>query len=212
MTYVLDLDGTLIDSTARHYLLMEKIIADYRQRMQELADALGAYNSEEYMAYKLGGHSGAAYLTEILGLDADVAGELTKQWVSEIELPEYMDTDVLYDDTFPYLAELQSAGHDIIFLTSRANENETFRELDRLGIRRYAEECVIVNPGIRDAKLEFVKTLVEKGDKPVIVGDMETEYYIAARLGLPFYIVNRGFRSKKYLDSLGIMSHNELRL
>ncbi len=49
MTFVFDLDGTLIDSTARHYILMRKILSD-----KGISVASGF--DESYMKYKADGN------------------------------------------------------------------------------------------------------------------------------------------------------------
>ena len=59
MTYIFDLDGTLIDSTKRHWLLMMHILRQYNVSVN---DGFGL----DFITYKSYGNSGYDYLTNVL--------------------------------------------------------------------------------------------------------------------------------------------------
>ena len=199
MTYLLDLDGTLIDSARRHWVLMEKLLRQY------CPDKAESFAAAEYMQYKADGHSGKQYLTEILHLDEAKAGEIQKEWQEHIEDEEYLALDRLYDDTIPFLEEQKEKGDTIIYLTARQNRQGLYASLDRLDIRQYASRVIVVDP--RNAKAEKIaaaQELLQAGEDLILVGDTENEYAVAQELQLPVYLLNRGFRSKNYWETHGV--------
>ncbi len=76
--YVFDLDGTLIDSTKRHHLLMAKLL-------KEAGQEIPCSFAKEYMDYKASGHSGRQYLEQRLHIPADLAADIQQRWTAEIE-------------------------------------------------------------------------------------------------------------------------------
>jgi len=199
MTYLLDLDGTLIDSARRHWVLMEKLLQKY------CPDKAESFDAAEYMQYKADGHSGKQYLTEILHLDVTKAGEIQKEWQVHIEDEEYLALDRLYDDTIPFLEEQKEKGDTIIYLTARQNRQGLYASLDRLDIRQYASRVIVVDP--RNAKAEKIaaaQELLQAGEDLILVGDTENEYAVAQELQMPVYLLNRGFRSRKYWENHGV--------
>jgi len=199
MTYLLDLDGTLIDSARRHWVLMEKLLQQY------CPDKAESFAAAEYMQYKADGHSGKQYLTEILHLDEAKVGEIQKEWQEHIEDEEYLALDRLYDDTIPFLEEQKEKGDTIIYLTARQNRRGLYASLDRLDIRKYASRVIVVDP--RKAKAEKIaaaQELLQAGEDLILVGDTENEYAVAQELQLPVYLLNRGFRSKNYWETHGV--------
>ena len=203
MRYVLDLDGTLIDSSERHYLLMQQIL-DKK-----------SYNSEEFMRYKADGNSGKKYLTECLKLPEAVALEIMTLWQAQIEEEQWLAYDKLYPDTLEFLDWIKSRDERIYFLTARQRKDAVLDEVKRLGIADYADEICVVSPAeASEQKKAFVKKIQDhciNNDSVYIVGDTENEYQLARDLSLPYSILNRGFRSKKYWDEQGVLSISSLR-
>lgn len=199
--YVLDLDGTLINSTRRHYTLMGELL---RKKGIEL-------NADEYMIYKRAGNSSLSYLLDVLKLPEHVAYDVNRDWINKIEKAEYMSMDRLYPDTMHFVQTIIKRGESMIFLSARHNKGNTIRMLELLGLAPFTDGVIIVEPGnVYDNKINAIKMIMSKNMTPVIIGDMENEYKIGKELNLETYIVNRGFRSKEYLDKLGIESYENL--
>lgn len=219
MRYVLDLDGTLIDSSERHYLLMQQVL-DKK-----------SFNGAEFMKYKSDGNSGKKYLTECLNLPETDALEIMKLWQAQIEEEQWLSYDKLYPDTLEFLDWIKSRDSKIYFLTARQREEAVLNEVKRLGIADYANEICVVSPTeALEQKKAFVKKMIKEDSKTDviirddlsqdngihndlihIVGDTENEYRLAKDLSLPYSILNRGFRSKKYWDNQGVSSVSSLR-
>lgn len=203
MRYVLDLDGTLIDSSERHYLLMQQILEKK------------SYDSEEFMRYKADGNSGKKYLTECLKLPEAAALEIMTSWQAQIEEEQWLAYDKLYPDTLEFLDWIKSRDERIYFLTARQRKDAVLDEVKRLGIADYADKICVVSPAeASEQKKAFVKKIQDhciNNDSVYIVGDTENEYQLAKDLSLPYSILNRGFRSKKYWDEQGVLSISSLR-
>jgi beta-phosphoglucomutase-like phosphatase (HAD superfamily) len=73
--FIMDLDGTLIDSRKRHAIVMQEVLAHTKWKL----------NPEEYLDYKAEGNSGLKYLTEVMGIDMSDAREIQQEWKERIE-------------------------------------------------------------------------------------------------------------------------------
>lgn len=207
MIYVLDLDGTLIDSRERHYRLMRELLSD--------AAPMERFDPTEFMKYKADGHSGLQYLTDCLGLPEDAAKRLMALWRQQIEEERWLALDVLYPDTLEFLERLKQKHIKIYYLTARQNREGLLHELDRLRIAGYADEVLVVSPvHAGEEKKQVVETILGKtgeiAEQVCIVGDTENEYRLAEELSLPRFLLNRGFRSKKYWKERGVESLESL--
>ncbi|MBR3102918.1 MAG: HAD family hydrolase [Lachnospiraceae bacterium] len=205
MICLLDLDGTLIDSTKRHWVLMAKLLKQY------CPEKAGEFDAAGYMQYKADGHSGKQYLTEILHLEDAKAGEIQREWQAHIEEEEYLKLDQLYNDTIPFLEGRKEQGDTIIYLTARQSRQGLYAALDRLKIRDYASRVIVVDP--RNAKAEKVaaaQELQRAGADLMLVGDTENEYAAAQELQVPVYLLNRGFRSKGYWEACEVITYESL--
>lgn len=204
MIFVFDLDGTLIDSSKRHYVLMEKLLKEYAPEV--------LFDSEDFMKYKCLGNSGTAYLINKLNMSKDLAKAIMNEWKANIENEEYMDMDELYPDTIEFLDVIKRKGFPIIFLTARNNRKNTMKQLEDLKIIGYPEMVYIVSPDrATEEKLDVVMTYLESGKDVIIVGDTESEYDTAYAAGINYFILNRGFRSKEYWDSRDVITLNDLK-
>ncbi len=194
MIYVFDLDGTIIDSSRRHWLLMEKLLGEAK-----LADG---WSPRRYMEFKGEGHSGKEYLRQIMRLDDRQADDIMKEWVEHIEDEEWL----IYDDLFPDVNEtLPQLSSKIVLLTLRNNADGIKNELIRLNLDCY--ETYVVNKA--NQKGTILKELVE-ADRCAVIGDTEVDYEAGIAAGCDTYVLNRGFRSKNFWDRRGITSFGSL--
>ena len=193
MIYVFDLDGTIIDSTKRHYMLMERILMDYG--IEVPSDF-----AKSYMGYKADGNSGKSYLKDILGLTPETADKIQKEWIDHIEDDDFLLTDELYPDA---LKALEEADGRIVFLTVRENESGLRKELTRLGIGDH-ELIVLPHTGSKS------RVLKELNGDCIMIGDTEVDYEASKEACCKSYILNRGFRSERYWEQRGIRSHKDL--
>ncbi len=211
MIYVLDLDGTLIDSGERHCRLMQEILSGTAPEvMSESAQGM-CYDPVGFMRYKADGHSGIQYLTDCLKLGEEAAGQIMALWRQQIEEERWLKMDALYPDTLGFLTRLKQTHSKIIYLTARQNKEGLLQELKRLEIAGYADDIQVVSPAdAGKAKKQVVETLLAKTGEDegmvCIIGDSENEYHLARELSLPCFLLNRGARSERYWKERGVKS------
>lgn len=199
MQIFLDLDGTLLDSSRRHAILLEKILSEKN------IDA----DVTNYIDYKNDGFSTKKYLTEFLGMSKDVSNDIATLWVQNIENDEFLVDDKLYEDTIEALEYFKSYVDKMYLVTARNNHKGVTDTLDRLGITKYFDDIVVVSPANASyEKCNYIKAKMNEND--ILIGDTEVEYEISKVLGIKTYLLNRGFRSKAFWDDKGIKSYNSL--
>lgn len=192
MTYVFDLDGTLIDSTKRHWMLMKELLLNRNIRVPMSF-------ANEYMEYKRNGYSGFNYLMSILQLDSSIANEIQNEWVEHIEDNKWLNLDTLYFDTN---STLQRIKDKILFLTIRENKEGLKKELERLSLNDY--EAVILDH--KGSKADVLRNI----GNCIMIGDTEVDYRAAIDAGCVMYILNRGFRNVSFWSEYGIRTYCNL--
>lgn len=201
MICVFDLDGTLIDSSKRHYLLMSELL--------QLKGITIPYAFEQdFMSFKADGNSGLRYLTEKLKIDFDTAQNVNNLWIDNIENEKWLIYDELFDDSILTCDYFSNKNDRIIYLSSRHSKENTYTEVARLGIDRYADDIIIVNgTNPKDDKCNFLKGLNTQSDI-IMIGDTEVDYNAAQEACVSYYILNRGFRSRSYWERHNVESYS----
>lgn len=202
MIFFCDLDGTLIDSSCRHVVLLRRLLEERGYSFTD--EQLGMY-----VPFKSDGRNTYHFLTDFLKIDEKCAENICAEWVEHIEDDELLNLDVLFNDTLDFLNHLKKQSNKIIYVTARKNKDGIRKYIERVGLSDYSDILLITdsnNPV--DGKIKLVSNFIEKDS--TFVGDTEVDYKCAKELGAAFYILNRGFRSKKYWDDKGIISYDSL--
>ena len=204
MTYIFDLDGTLIDSRYRHVFLMKTILEKHG-----IPDR-GRIEDGSYFEYKANGLSGKAFLMDILTLDEQICEEILEEWVHHIEDDGLLFKDKLFSDAMSTCKKILNQVHNtIFFLTARRNENGLKKELEYLGLNSFASEVVVVDP-YEKSKVTALKQIVKRNRKAMMIGDTEVDYEAALKADIPYYMLNRGFRSEQFWNCQRVTSYPSL--
>lgn len=206
-TVLLDLDGTLIDSSTRHQEVFRSIITG--DKLSECKFLRGK-GSAEYLAFKRDGRSTGEYCRKILRMREDEIQLIQKSWKTEIEKEQYLQMDILYEDTLEFLKQMDQLAIRIVFLTARQNKDALCHELNRLKLTVWGAEAVVVNPQRAVEEKKQVATNYANRGQTCIIGDTEVEYGVAEKLKIPAFLLNRGFRSKRFWERRGIVSYEGL--
>lgn len=203
MTYIFDIDGTLVDSKKRHSILLKRLLDNLTNKKLVL-------NEEEYLGYKASGRSTKDYLHEVLGYDEAIARKIAEEWTSKIEDRELLLHDELYPETRLVLECLKE--QTIIYLSARESKENLLEELERLEILQFADEVIVSSPkqSVNDKALKIKEIIHKYRSRVMVVGDTETDYFAAVNNRQPYYILNRGFRNKEYWKGLGVDTHSSL--
>lgn len=197
---VLDFDGTLLDSRDRHTVLLRDLCV--RNGLSIPADDFAGY-----LPFKANGGNTFRYLTERAGYAEDTAKQISRQWVERIETPAYLAMDSLYPDTTAFLRELCAAGtFELILISARQNRALLTEQLRRLQVDGFFANVFCVSP--QYAATEKSAVLAELDGVVLSIGDTEVDCHAAVENGVPFYALNRGFRSAAYWKQQGITSYS----
>lgn len=200
MTVYCDVDGTLLDSSARHLRLMQDLLGQENCPWPE--------DAPDYLTYKADGHSTRAWL-ETAGFSAEKAAELAARWQAQIEDPAYLAMDRPYDDAAPFLQAVRQLPARIVLVSARQNPEALRRTLADCGLLGLVDELVVVPPRhAADEKAARLRPRITPGD--CMVGDTEADLQAAQQLGMPCYLLNRGFRSRRYWQQQGQTAEDSL--
>lgn len=204
MTIILDIDGTLINSSNRHYLLLEELLKSENMKVH--------LDKEDYLNYKRSGGNNLNYMISRLLLDEEVACKINQEWIAQIENKNWIKYDNLYEDTIDFLENIKKRNVNIYYLSSRHNKENLMDELEELGIKKYANQIYIVDTKnqIEEKRKIISKIKKEHQDSIYMIGDTEVDYYSAEKNNIKYMILNRGFRSKSYFDKINIKTYNNL--
>lgn len=203
MTIVFDIDGTLVDSTRRHIMVLKDALNNNNLNYDDKL-------IENFVSYKSDGKNTMSFLVEILKIDSDTSNKIFEFWKRNIENSKYIINDILYFDTIDVLESLYKK-NNIVFLSARQNQELLEEELSKLGILKYCDDLIVVNPSNAiNEKMLAIKNVMHDNDDIIMVGDTEVDNSAAISLNVGKYILNRGFRSKLYWDNQGIKSYNNL--
>ena len=193
MTYVFDLDGTLIDSRKRHWMLMDKLL---RQHGIKVPDSF----QTSFLSYKADGHTGLDYLTLKMNIPNNIAEKIQTEWIVHIEDEELQKHDVLFPDVISTLSMINDR---ILLVTLRNNENNLRRSLKKLRLEKY--NTIVLKHG--SSKTSVLRTIK---DDLIMIGDTETDYEAAVEAQCRYYILNRGFRSELFWKKRNVRSYSGL--
>lgn len=193
----IDLDGTLLDSSKRHVVLLRKILKNQKIKL----------NISNYMSYKRAGRSTKDYLIS-KGLDINTSNEICKKWVKNIENVKLLELDKLYKDSKEFLEKYYKK-YNLILITGRSNKKNTKTQINELNINKFFKKIEIIKP-TKDISEKKTK-LTQKYKCFAIIGDTETEKKVSDNLKIKFYPISRGFRSKEYWGNLNVFSYSSLK-
>lgn len=202
MNIIFDLDGTLINSFHRHYVVL------FDALLQCKIDRDVRLDENDFLNYKKMGRSTEDYLNTYSNLSEREVSDVISYWKQHIEDERYLMIDNLYDDTINGLLDLK-LNNEIYYLSSRSNTINLLNEIEWLGIKEHARACYIVSPPNSTRKKKDILKTFNKQDS-VFVGDTEMDYQASIYSGIPFVALNRGFRNKLYWDKLKIESYDSL--
>ena len=203
MIVVFDLDGTLIDSTERHCLLMESLL---RENRIELPQSF----CKDFLHCKAEGYSGKYYLEYRLGLNDIITNKIINKWTDNIEKDRWLLRDRLYDDALEICESVFRRGNIIYYLSSRQNKAGVINEIKRLKLDSYSVKNIIINPRGKVKKEDILIDIKKTQSDCLMVGDTEVDYQAAMIAKTHYFILNRGFRNKNYWDKKGVKSFESL--
>jgi phosphoglycolate phosphatase-like HAD superfamily hydrolase len=177
-TVVLDLDGTLIDVSKRHY-------AVYRDVLAELGGE--ALPFERYWELK----RSSTPWPELLG-NGHVAPFLAA-FRARIEQPRYLGLDSAFPFTHDVIEAL--AEHELHLVTLRQSRGALTDQLNRLDLVR---QFKTITSDRHATKVDLIRSIA-RGQETIVVGDTESDVMAARELHASAVAVTSGLRSEAIL-------------
>lgn len=195
MNVFFDLDGTLVDVSARHH-------ATYAAAVEALGGTplpLG-----EYWALKREATPHAAIL-ERSGLRAGDEPEFLRRFIGSIERAEGFGLVEVITGAREALAALRDAGHALFLVSLRRDADNLRAELRELGLDACFTEIGSGHEegqGADVTRAGIVAALVARhpAARTLMVGDTESDVMAARTLGVPVVAVLSGIRSRRLLE------------
>ena len=191
LTVYLDLDGTLVDVSDKHY----GAYADIMRAM-----GLSSLPFEAYWALKRQGLSPQAHPS---GPCVDLA-EFSRRWLEVIERRDYLLLDRLIPGARRCL-DILASRCALVLVTMRRDRRSLLAQLSALRIDTCFQRVVSPADGAREDgnKAEMIGPVLCPSGRAVIVGDAEADVQAGKVLALPSMCVLTGVRGRSFLEALG---------
>lgn len=190
MNIFFDLDGTLVDSRIRLYLLFKDLVEESK------------LSYDEYWEMKRRRVSNENILKSLYSF-ADNEIELFKaKWMGLIETEEYLQHDFLYDGVSAMLESLLGGGADLYVCTARQYETVVYRQLESFNLSPFFKNVMVTCQ--RESKENLIRTIVPSYELGGwFVGDTGHDIEVGKKLNLKTCAVGSGFLSLTVLAEYG---------
>lgn len=188
MNLFFDLDGTILDSRERLYRLFIDLTG------------LNELTFNDYWNIKRNGIGHKQILMEQYGWDLSSYQLFYEKWMNLIEDEQYLKFDTLFPNILKSLKLCTRNNIDTHIITHRQSENNTIKQLDKLGITALVKSILVTNQKSSKKDLITAQQLpLQSSD--YLVGDSGKDIECAKELGIQSVAVLSGFLNKEKLSN-----------
>jgi len=188
---VFDLDGTLLDVSARHHHVYSNVCV-----------ALGGEPLERSEYWHLRRQRvGWPDILAQSGVPPNRSATFETEFEAQLEQPASLGFDALFPEAIPLLTKA-SSGHRCVLVALRASPIALRAQLDVLGIAPYFEAIEHASSDGEPAfqvKVGLIRTAVHADGPGVVIGDTEADVMAATALGYQSIAVSSGTRDRDVL-------------
>lgn len=191
MVLYIDLDGTMIDTRKRHYLVFMFVSSSVKGADIPISLA-------EYWEKKREGFSDVNVLSQ-LGIEIHEADYIARK-KKLIELPFLLAEDHLFEFTVEALSELRCLAQ-LVLVSQRTNQAHSLQQIRNLGIDRFFDKICLANCCSGNKHELILDDVITNADsRQILIGDTETDSAAAEALGIEYMLVYSGARNRLYLS------------
>lgn len=184
MNIFFDLDGTLLDSRERLYLLFQNLVPESK------------LSFEEYWSLK----RNKITHREILEIQFCYSNQAIKlfeeNWMQKIELPEWLAFDKPFEGLNNFLRDLGKR-YNLYVITARQFKEIAKNQIEQLGWNNLFKEILVTEH--KDEKYTLIKSTVTTSKEDWLIGDSGKDIQTGKQLGFRTAAVLSGFLSKHKL-------------
>ncbi|MEN0053967.1 MAG: HAD hydrolase-like protein [Mucilaginibacter sp.] len=177
-----DLDGTLIESRPRLYQLFQHMVPSSKLTF------------DEYWLYKRNKITHREILQHAFSYTDDEIKRFEREWLTCIELPEWLALDKPFEGVSDYLSALKNKNR-LFIVTARQSENQALEQINHFGWLKYVESVFVT--GQIQEKHDLIKGRINVTPEDWFVGDTGKDIQTGKHLGINTAAVLTGFLSEK---------------
>ena len=184
MKIFFDLDGTLLDSKRRLYLLFQFLVPESK------------FTFEIYWKLKQDKVSHRELLAKYFDYTEEDFYKFNTQWMSLIESPAWLLHDQLFDGIKPFLWLLKER-NELYLVTARQSEEATLRQIEDVSLGGIFNDVLVTFQ--KTEKQDLIRSKCELSSNDWIIGDTGKDIEAGKKLGIKTAAVLSGFLNKKRL-------------
>jgi phosphoglycolate phosphatase-like HAD superfamily hydrolase len=193
----LDLDGTLIETSARHKIALDEAARSLGVKL--LAEFLEIYYQE-----KRNGVSGKQVL---LHHGIPKADEISRLWIENVENELLLRTDSLFPLVLNKLKAMVGFGAQFYLVTGRQHQARALRQIKALGIGAVMNQSFVAKVNEKGERQLTKSELTRNLGLNAVIGDSEVDEEWARDINAQFYAVECGIRSNKFWQQRHTISY-----
>jgi len=184
MKLFFDLDGTLLDARPRMYRLWQHLVATSN------------LSFDEYWRLKRDKMSHERLLAERFGYSEEAIQAFKKEWMKQIEEPEWLAMDEPFEGVGGFLANC-SKENQLYIVTARQSEERALHQIRKYPWAGYITSVLVSDKA--NGKYHLVRAVLGTGDRGWFIGDTGKDIETGKALGLKTAAVLSGFLSRERL-------------
>jgi len=185
MNILFDLDGTLIDSRRRLYMLFQHLVPDSR------------LSHDQYWEFKKNKIPNQEILSREMNFDQVAVDRFVEQWMGLIESPEFLGLDVAFPGIHDSL-EILGKQARLYVCTARQHRSIVLEQLHQLGLDVFFREILVT--GQQHSKDRLIQQRIPNlSGRDWMVGDTGKDVEVGKALGIKTCAVLSGFQNRTTL-------------